>query len=134
SLQFYVPAAQTPGRPGALLVRVTGREEDAAVLIRSELTALDPAMRYVEVQPLRDLVDAQTRSWRMGAILFSLFGLLALVVACVGLYSVLSYQVMQRTFEMGVRTALGARPLHLAGLVLKRAVALVGVGIVAGSV
>jgi len=68
----------------------------------------------------------------MGATMFAVFGLLALVLAAIGLYSVIAYNVAQRTHELGVRSALGAQMHDLAGLVVREAVMLAAAGIVVG--
>ncbi|MGH7616768.1 MAG: FtsX-like permease family protein, partial [Gemmatimonadaceae bacterium] len=80
---------------------------------------------------LQDTVDDQTRSWRLGATLFVAFGGLALVVAVVGLYGVVSYTVAQQMHDLGVRVALGARAADIVRLVMAQAlrVAVVGVAI-----
>jgi putative ABC transport system permease protein len=74
------------------------------------------------------------QSWRLGATMFLAFGLLALVLAAVGLYSVIAYDVAQRTHEMGVRVALGARVADVVNLVVASGVRLAAVGVALGVV
>jgi ABC-type antimicrobial peptide transport system permease subunit len=81
---------------------------------------------------MQDLVNPQTRSWRLGATMFGAFGALALILAAVGLYSMLAYDVAQRTHELGVRVALGARATHLARSVTGSGLRMVAVGAAAG--
>jgi ABC-type antimicrobial peptide transport system permease subunit len=90
-----------------------------------------PGDGFVVVRPLQEVVDGQTRSWRIGATLFIVFGALALLVAIVGLYGVISYNVAQRQHELGVRAALGARAADVVGLVIAQGArfALAGVGL-----
>jgi putative ABC transport system permease protein len=90
-----------------------------------------PPPTYLNVRPLREIVDSQRRSWRVGATMFVAFGVLALVVAAVGLYGVLAYDVTQRMHELGVRIALGARSPDVVRLVVGHGlrVALVGIGL-----
>jgi ABC-type antimicrobial peptide transport system permease subunit len=133
-MQYYVPIEQNTLEmpPLGLLIRVRGDQESAASAIRRELLALEPALRYAEVRPLQELIDPLARSWRLGAVVLTVFGALALLVAGIGLYSVLAFSVVERTFELGIRTAMGATREKLIGLVLGQAFRLVGAGIVLG--
>ncbi|HXD22800.1 MAG TPA: FtsX-like permease family protein, partial [Gemmatimonadaceae bacterium] len=130
--RYYMPVDQFPEFGATnLLVRVRGdpaRDEEA---IRRTLQKLVPAMSFLTVVPLSDLLDAQRRSWDLGATMFVGFGLLALIVAAVGLYSVIAYNVAQRMHELGVRVALGARPENILRLIVSQGLgfALAGVGI-----
>ena len=81
-----------------------------------------PGDGFVVIRPLQEVVDDQSRSWRLGATLFAAFGGLAVVVAAVGLYGVIGYTIAQRMHELGMRIALGARPGHILRLVLKQGV------------
>jgi len=74
------------------------------------------------------------RPWKLGATMFTLLGVLALVVAAVGLYSVMSYLVAQRTQEIGVRIALGARSSNIVSLILRGSVGMAAAGLVIGTV
>jgi ABC-type antimicrobial peptide transport system permease subunit len=79
-----------------------------------------------------DTLWRQARSWTLGATMFTIFGLLALVVASVGLYSVLAFDVAQRTREIGIRTALGAKKARLLRAVVGHGAFLGGVGVALG--
>jgi predicted permease len=133
-MQYYVPREQEviDSNPSALLVRVRGEPASSAPLIQRQLLGLEPELRYSEARPLQELIDPSERSWRLGATMFTVFGLLALTVAGIGLYSVLAFSVAQRTFELGVRSALGAPRKRLLGLVLLQGARLAGIGIVLG--
>ena len=129
---FYIPFGQEQGIGGTLLiVRPRGDATRATPVMRQALLALDPSITFVDAGILQDLVEPQVRPWELGAAMFSLMGVLALVVAAVGLYSVMSYFVTNRSHELGVRIALGARPADLAGLVVRAGVvlAIAGVGV-----
>jgi ABC-type antimicrobial peptide transport system permease subunit len=84
------------------------------------------------VTPLEDLVNAQRRSWQLGAMMFVAFGVLALVVAAVGLYGVIGYNVAQRMHELGVRIALGAQSRDIIKLVVGQGLSFAVAGVVLG--
>ena len=93
---------------------------------------MDPTIQYVGEKVLQDDVDPQIRPWRLGASMFGLMGVLALLVAAVGLYSVMSYLVAQRTHELGVRIALGAQSADIVSLVFRGSVGMAAIGITIG--
>lgn len=133
-MQFYIPAdagiVTAPFQD--ILVRVRGDASASIPAVRKALSVMDPSVRYLAVDPLQAAVDLQTHSWQLGAATFSAFGLLALVVAGIGLYSVLAFAVAQRTFEIGIRAALGATPIRLMRMVAGEAARLIGLGAVIG--
>jgi putative ABC transport system permease protein len=102
--------------------------------VRRALQELMPGAAYVNADALEDVVATEFRSWRLGATMFTIFGLLALVVAAVGLYSVVAYDVSQRTQELGVRVALGASAGAVIRLVLAEGVRVVALGLVLGAI
>ena len=107
------------GPPQALMVRATGDAGAIVPDLARVLSTVDPTVRFVNARPLEDHIEPQRRSFRLGATMFALFGLLALVVAAVGLYSVLSFEVAHRRRELGVRAALGAGKRRLLAMVLR---------------
>jgi predicted permease len=130
---YYLPFALSAKSTGMLFVRVEGEAPSFAETVRRRLQRVMPGASYVTVQPFRDVVDPVTRSWRTGATMFLAFGALALLLAGVGLYSVISYGVAQRRREIGVRLALGASATSVVRLVVRGGVRLVGIGILLGS-
>jgi predicted permease len=132
---YYLSDVQPPMHPAnRIFVRVNGDLATAAGRVRRALQHEMPGQAYVTVAPLETVVDAQWRSWKVGASMFVAFGALALVVAAVGLYGVIGYQAAQRRHEFGVRIALGAQTLGILRLVVSQAVAFatggVGLGVV----
>jgi ABC-type antimicrobial peptide transport system permease subunit len=121
-------------RPGAMLVRVSGDPAMIIPHIRKELQALAPTMPFVQVRPYSTLVAPQLQPWRLGAIMFTLFGVIALIIAAVGLYSVMAYWVSQRTHEIGIRMSLGARRSDVVRLVALQSSRAVIAGLVLGGV
>jgi predicted permease len=115
-----------------MLVRMATTPGDADLeRVRREMQAALPGDGFVIVRPLQEVVDDQSRSWRLGATLFVAFGGLALAVAAVGLYGVIGYTVAQRMHELAMRIALGARSTDIVRLVLGQGIgyALAGVAI-----
>jgi putative ABC transport system permease protein len=132
--QYYLPLDQGPGGGTGLVLRMRGAPAQQADTVRRALQPLMPGMSYVTTQPLAELVTRAQRSWRLGATMFLALSGLALMVAAVGLYGVIRYNVAQRTREMGIRAALGARGSDLVGLVVGPNLRLTLIGIVLGGV
>jgi hypothetical protein len=135
-LVYYLPVEQVdPAGANRMYVRVAASDVDArADEVRRALQRAMPGDGYVVVSPMRTLVDAQRRSWTLGATMFVAFGGLALVVAAVGLYGVIAHDVAQRTRELGIRMALGARGRDVVRLVVGQGLGLALAGVACGLV
>jgi predicted permease len=134
-MQYYVPLGQgmVGNTPDAIFVRMAASEAGLAGSLRREVLGIDPSVKAATIRPLTELIDPHMRSWKLGATVFTAFGGLALVVAAIGLYSLLSFDVAQRTYELGIRSALGATPATLLASIFKHAFGLMTVAIVLGT-
>ena len=133
-LYYYMSWDQYARNQGGLFIRTHGDAATQAEAIRRALQPLMPGVSYLTVTPMSDVLGGQTQSWQVGATMFLAFGILALVLAAVGLYSVIAYNVAQRTHEMGVRVALGAQARDLVRLVVQQGVSVSVAGVVLGTV
>jgi putative ABC transport system permease protein len=130
--QLYFAEAQESDLQVTLLVRTQG--EPAAVLpsVRTAVRSIDPQLPIFATRTMSEAVSASLGRQRLAATLIGGFSLLALFLAALGLYGVLAYSVTQRTREIGIRIALGSPRSRIFGLIMRRAVIMVGLGIFVG--
>jgi putative ABC transport system permease protein len=133
--QYYVPFDNPPARSymdPTLIVRSTpARASTVGAEVRAMLKQTWPT-GIPNIKRMSDQLEPQYRPWKLGATLFSTFGLLALIVAAIGIYSTVSYGVTQRTHEFGVRLALGARIGDVLRLVIGEGMRTVAIGVAIG--
>jgi putative ABC transport system permease protein len=130
--EIYAPFAQEPFPFMRFVVRGRGAQPSLAQDLRRAVWAVDPDQPVVAVRPLTDFLDATLAPDRLRAQLLGAFATMALMLAAVGLYGVMSQTVAQRTTEFGVRMAMGAEPRDILALVLKNATRMVAWGSVLG--
>ena len=124
----YRPAAQVTGYLTSIEIRTSGDPAALAPELRRLVSEVAPTLPVLEVTPLAAQIDASLREERMLSEVTGLFGIVALVLAAIGLHGVLAYGVTQRTSEIGIRLALGANRPQVLWMVLKQALIWVGVG------
>jgi predicted permease len=131
---IYTPYPQNPHLLGGIYLVVRSRADDPALgaAIRRAVRASAPGLHAVRLRPMSEVVRASVGAPRLNASLLSLFSLLALVLAATGLYGLVSYAISQRTYEIGVRMAMGARSVDVVRLVLRQLLLVVGTGLAAG--
>ncbi|HEU5305476.1 MAG TPA: ADOP family duplicated permease, partial [Gemmatimonadales bacterium] len=137
TMQYFVPEKQALGiglsSDRSLYLRVTGDQDAMVEPLRRAIIAAAPEVAWVQVTPMDSFLEPHVQPWRLGASMFGIFGLLALLVAAVGLYGVMAYSVVTRTREFGVRGALGASSGALAGQVLREGLRLTSLGLAIGA-
>jgi predicted permease len=130
----YLPITQAYSPFAVLQVRTMGDPKTVLPSVRESVQSIDRNLAFVGVSTIGGLLDQGLWAPRMGAFLMGAFGLLALLLATVGIYGVLSYSVTQRTQEVGIRVALGAAPASVRGLIVKQGMTLVAIGVGIGVV
>ena len=132
TLQAYLPVRQVTQRSGAFVVRAS---TDAAALGRSLEAAVqevDPNLPLFNIQTMDQIVDSAIGNERLTMVLLMGFAALALVMAAVGVFGVTAYSVSQRTHEVGIRMALGAKPASVLGMILRQEMSACLIGIAVG--
>jgi putative ABC transport system permease protein len=128
----YVPVAQAPAASINLIVRTSVPPETVADATRRAIASVDPSQPAFEIMTMTEALRVRTTGLRFISALMAAFGLLALVLATVGIYSVMAYYVAQRRHEMGVRMALGASARDIVRLTVGQGARMAALGIVIG--
>ena len=131
--QIYEPYLQKPSDTMTLAIRTFGDPPKLANAARAQVQAIDKDQPVADIQTMEEIVSRSVGDRRFTMLLFMVFAGLAVLLAAVGTYGVMAYTVAQRTHEIGVRIAIGARGRHILGLVASEGVSLAGIGMVIGA-
>lgn len=118
--------------PRDLVIRTDGKQPGLVTSVRQQVLAVDPNQPISNIRTMEQLLGQETTTRRMGMIFLTAFASLAILLASLGIYGVLSFFVTQNTSEIGLRMALGAAPRNILALILKKGMILVGIGILVG--
>lgn len=129
---LYFPLPQLPMSELTLVIRTAGDSRAAIAGAREAIRAIDPEIALYDIEPLQETLGRTVQTPKFQAVLITSFGAIALLLAAIGLYALIAYQVQQRTNEIGVRLALGATRGEIARLVISRGAALALTGIAIG--
>ena len=132
--QFFLPYLQQP-RVGTMVYEVRTMVDPVTIapLLRRTVEAVDRDLPVVDLRTQREQINATMQLERAFAALTAGFGVLALALACVGIYGIMAYSVAQRTNEIGIRLALGAQPRQVRGMILRESTWLTATGIGVGA-
>jgi predicted permease len=129
---IYFPLLQSPTRNLAIVVRTSTDPANLVSSLRNKINSIDPNLPVFAINTMDQLMKDQTLQSRLTAILLSIFALMALVLASIGIYGVISYSATQRTHEIGIRMAIGAQRVDILKLIVKEGMLLVLIGITLG--
>jgi putative ABC transport system permease protein len=128
----YLPRLQNYSPEATLQVRTSGNPNAVLGTVRAQVQSIDRNLALTNIQTIGQILSDGLWAARMGAALLTLFALLALILASIGIYGVMAYSVSQRTQEVGIRMALGAQPSHVFKLVIGQGMILAAIGMAAG--
>jgi putative ABC transport system permease protein len=135
--KFYRPTMYRPYQQHAIrsfdvLMRTSGDPKALSAAARAQVAAIDSDQPVYEFKTLEELFDGQLSGFRFLAVLMGVFGLVALFLSSIGVYAVMAYSVNERTHEIGVRMALGARSTDVVWMIVRRGLVLAGTGLLIG--
>jgi predicted permease len=132
---FYIPIRQIfrPEYGLTFHVRTSGSVNEAIAALRRETAAIDPALTIFDAEPMTEYMAGSLFGPKIAASLLSVLGGVGLLLAAIGLYSVMAYSVAQRTSEIGIRVTLGAQPRNILRLVIRQGMGFALAGLVAGT-
>lgn len=133
SAHMYFPQAQFWSFPMTAHVRTTGDPNELATLVRREVQRLDASMPVADLRTMTNTLGVSLFPARLGGAALGIFGVLGMILAAVGIYSVMAYSVSQRNHEIGIRVALGAASGNVVGMVIKTGMTTVGIGVLLGA-
>ncbi len=129
---WYLSYLDQPRRYGYLIAQSSGDPARLAAAIRSQISSIDKDQPVTAIRTINEVIASTTAPRRFNTLLLAIFATVALALAAVGIYSVISYSVTQRTQEVGIRMALGAQTGDVVRLILKQGLTLTLIGVVAG--
>ncbi len=130
--ELYLPYAQGPASGGALVVRTKADPGSLVPAIRSAVRGADAEQPLIDVRTMDEAVAASIAGQRFAMLILTAFSLLAVLLAALGLYAVLSHEVGEQRRELAIRAALGARARQLRSLIAQRGLRLIGLGLLIG--
>jgi putative ABC transport system permease protein len=134
AMQIYLPQAQWIDSDMTLVLRTAGEPRDLAPAVRKAMGKVDPDQPLSHLASMREVISSSLARRRFTLELLALFAGIAVLLAMIGIYGVLSYSVAERSHEIGVRMALGADPRRVLAMVMTRSVRLTALGLAAGGV
>ena len=130
--EIYVPYEQDPVSSMCLVVRSNSEPSSMISSVRAAIAAIDPNQPIADISSMNERISMSILDFRFMAVLLGALGGVALILSLIGIYGVVSYQTNERTHEIGMRMALGARPRDIRKLVLREGLVIAGIGVVIG--
>lgn len=129
---IYLPFAQNPTRSLYVIARAAVASQSVAAVLRRQISSVDKDLPVYDIKSMQQIISDSLTENRFDMVLIQVFASLALILAAVGIYGVISYSVSQRTHEIGIRLAMGARPSSILKLVIRQSAKLIAAGLTLG--